>query len=58
MMKLYNKSFMKESYDSFFVVMIISMMLLCLYFVFIDTSLSNHVNMFFDIGFRLRTSEV
>ena len=42
----------------FVAAMIISMMLLCMYFVFIDTSLSNHVDMFFDIGFRLRTSKV
>ena len=35
-----------------FVAVIISyMMLLCLYFVFIDTSLSKHVDMFFDFGF-------
>ena len=32
---------------------IISMMLLCPYFVFIDTSLSKHVGMFFDIGLSL-----
>ena len=52
--KFYNKSFMLK-----FVVVIISyMMLLCPYFVFIDTSPSKHVDMFFDFGFRLRTSEV
>ena len=41
-------------------VIIIYMMLPCPYFVFIDTSLSlsKHVDMFFDFGFRLRTSEV
>ena len=37
----------------FFVVMIISMMLLCPYFIFIDTSLSNHLDMLFNIGFSL-----
>src|SRR3990170_2869223 len=37
----------------FVAVIIIYMMLLCLYFVFIDTSLSKHVNMFFDVGFSL-----
>ena len=37
-------------------VIIIYMMLLCPYFVFIDASLSKHVDMFFDFGFRLRTS--
>ena len=37
-----------------FVAVIISyMMLLCTYFVFIDTSLSKHVDMFFDFGFSL-----
>ena len=41
----------------FVVVIIIYKMLLCLYFVFIDTSLSKHVDMFFNFGFRLRTSE-
>ena len=39
-------------------VIIMIMMLLCPYFVFIDTSLSKHVDMIIDIGFRLRTSEV
>ena len=39
-------------------VIIINMMLLCPYFVFIVTSLSKHVDMFFDLGFRLRASEV
>ena len=34
-------------------VIIISMMLLCLYFVFIVISLSKHVGMFFDIVFSL-----
>ena len=42
---------------NFVVVTIINMMLLCLCFVFIDTSLSKHVDMFFDFGFRLRPSE-
>ena len=37
----------------FVAVIIIYMMLLCLYFSFIDTSLSKHVDMFFDIGFSL-----
>ena len=43
----------------FVAVIIIYMMLLCPYFVFIDTSLSlsKHVDMIFNIGFRLRTSE-
>ena len=54
---------MKKFYDkspmfNFVVVIIINMMLLCPYFVFIDTSLSKHVDMFFNFGFRLRTSEV
>ena len=40
----------------FVVVIIMNMMLLCPYFVFIDASLSKHVDMFFDFGFRLRTS--
>ena len=52
-----------EVYDkspmfNFVAVIIINMMLLCLYFVFIDTSLSKHVDMFFYFSFRLRTSEV
>ena len=34
------------------------MMPSCPYFIFIDTSISKHVDIFFDIGFRLRTSEV
>ena len=38
---------------NFVVVIIISMMLLCLYFVFIEPFLSKHVGMFFDIGFSL-----
>ena len=38
---------------TFFVVIIMNMMLLCPYFVFIDTSLSKHVDMFFDFGFSL-----
>jgi hypothetical protein len=42
----------------FIAVIIMSMMLLCPYIVFIDASLSKHVDMFFDFGFRLRTSEV
>ena len=37
----------------FVAVIIIYMMLLCPYFVFIDTSLSKHVDMFFDFGFLL-----
>ena len=37
----------------FVAVIIIYMMLLCPYLVFIDTSLSKHVDMFFDIGFSL-----
>ena len=41
---------------NFVAVIIINMMLLCPYFVFIDTSLSKHVDMFFDFGFRLRTN--
>ena len=48
----------KSPMFNFVVVIIINMMLLCPYFVFIDTSLSKHVDMFFDFGFRLRTSEV
>ena len=52
--EVYDKSPMLK----FVVVIIINMMLLCPYFVFIDTSLSKHVDMFFDFGFRLRTSEV
>ena len=35
---------MKKFYDKVVAVMIISMMLPCPYFVFIDTSLSNHVD--------------
>ena len=34
------------------------MMPSCPYFIFIDTSISKHVDAFSDIGFRLRTSEV
>ena len=52
--EVYDKSLM----FNFVTVIIINMMLLCPYFVFIDTSLSKHVDMFFDFGFRLRTSEV
>ena len=52
--KFYDKSPM----FNFVAVIIINMMLPCPYFVFIDTSLSKHVGMFFDFGFRLRTSEV
>ena len=48
----------KTSMLKFVAVIIIYMMLLCQYFVFIDTSLSKHVDMFFDFSFRLRTSEV
>ena len=45
-----------EVYDkspmfNFVAAIIINMMLLCPYFVFIDTSLSKHVDMFFDFGF-------
>jgi hypothetical protein len=39
-------------------VIIMIMMVLCPYFVFIDTSLSKHVDIIIYIGFRLRTSEV
>jgi hypothetical protein len=39
----------------YIVAMIMIMMLLCPYFVFINTSLSRHVVMIIDIGFRLRT---
>ena len=52
--KFYDKSPM----FNFVALTIINMMLLCPYFVFIDASLSKHVDMFFDFGFRLRTSEV
>ena len=52
--EVYDKSFMLK----FVAVIIIHMMLLCSYFAFIDTSLSKHVDMFFDFGFRLRTREV
>ena len=38
----------------FVVVIIINMMLLCPCSVFIDTSLSKHVDMFFDFDFRMR----
>ena len=38
---------------NFVVVIIINMMLLCSYFIFIDTSLPKHVDMFFDFGFSL-----
>ena len=38
--------------------MIMTVMLPCPYFIFIDTSLSKLVDMLFDIGFHLRTSEV
>ncbi len=56
MMQFYDKSLM----FNFVAVIIINMMLLCPYFVFVDTSLSlsKHVDIFFDFGFRLRTSEV
>ena len=37
----------------FVAVIIMNMMLLCPYFVFIDTSLSKHVDIFFDFGFWL-----
>ena len=33
------------------------MMPSCPYFIFIDTSISKHVDTFFNIGFRLRISE-
>ena len=54
--EVYDKSFMLK----FVAVIIMNMMLLCPYFVFIDTSLSlsKHVDMFFDFGFHLRTSKV
>ena len=39
---------------NFVAVIIINMMLLCPYFVFIETSLSKHVDMFFDFDFRMR----
>ena len=56
---MYDKSSMiKSLMFKFVVVIIINMMLLCPYFVFIDTSLSKHVDMFLDFGFRLRTSKV
>ena len=41
----------------FVAVIIISMVLLCMYFVFIDTSLSKHVDMFFDFGFSLEDKQ-
>ena len=44
----------KSPMFKFVVVMIINMMLLCPHFVFIDTSLSKHVDMFFDFDFRMR----
>ena len=47
--KFYDISFMFK----FVAVIIIYMMLLCPYFIFIDTSLSKHVDMFFDFGFSL-----
>ena len=40
------------------VVITMTMMPSCSYFVFVDTSISKHVDIFFDFGFRLRTSEV
>lgn len=43
---------------NFVAITIINMMLLRPYIVFINTSLSKHVDMFFDFGFCLRTSEV
>ena len=46
---MYDKSLVFK----FVAVIIINMMLLCPYFVFIDTSLSKHVDMFFDFGFSL-----
>ena len=49
MIKFYDKSPMFNFID----VMIINMMLLFSYFVFMDTSLSKHVDMFFDFGFSL-----
>ena len=41
----------------FAAVIIMNMMLLCSYFVFIDTSLSKHVDMFFDFGFLLEEKQ-
>ena len=56
---MYDKSSMiKVFMFKFVAAIIVNMMLLCPYFVFIDTSLSKHVDMFFDFGFRLRASEV
>ena len=57
MRSIWCKSYDKSPMFNFVVVIIIDMMLLCPLF-FIDTSLSKHVDMFFDFGFRLRTSEV
>ena len=58
-LEVYDKSSMiKVLCLNLFAIIIIYMMILCPYFVFINTSLSKHVDMFFDFGFRLRTSEV
>ena len=50
---MYDKSLM----FNFVAVIIINMMLLCPYFVFIDTSLSKHVDMFFDFQFSLEDKQ-
>ena len=60
---LFMRSIRSKFYDkclmfNIVAVIIINMMLLCPYFVFINTSLSKHVDMFSDFGFRSRTSEV
>ena len=47
----------RTSMIKFIVVIIMIMMLISLYFVFINTSLSNHVGMFFDIGFPLEDKQ-
>ena len=44
--------------STFVVVIRMIMMPSCPYFIFIDTSISKHVDMIIDFGFRLRTSEV
>ena len=46
---MYDKSLVFK----FVAVIIMNTMLLFLHFVFIDTSLSKHVDMFFDFGFSL-----
>ena len=42
----------------YIVVLRMIMMPSCSHFIFIDTSISKHVDIFFDFSFRLRTSEV